>query len=55
VDKRKVRLPRNWHKTDVGIDAAGRAVGLTPRVGESYRDFASRIARRVHSHEKGTA
>ncbi len=34
----------NWMTSNEGIDRMGREVGLTARMGESYRDFAKRIS-----------
>lgn len=32
-----------WDRSDAGTDAKGRELGMTPRGGESYRDYAARI------------
>ncbi|SNT33619.1 Uncharacterized conserved protein YdaU, DUF1376 family [Noviherbaspirillum humi] len=33
----------SWKRSDAGIEQKGREVGLFPRGGESYRDYAARI------------
>jgi len=38
----------SWKSSNAGIDAKGREVGLHPRGGESYRDYAGRIEEKLN-------
>jgi transcriptional regulator with XRE-family HTH domain len=39
-----------WFRTDAGIEAKGRELGIAPRRGETYRQYRDRIAAAINTN-----
>lgn len=44
-----------WWTSDQGIDAKGKELGIPPRAGETYDDFAKRLREAIRKSEEQAA